>query len=152
MAGRQDFTEDEWVALAHAQLAAGYLVAGHAEQSRRDFVQEMYAVFEELRDRSVTADSELVREVAGAHAGGETIDEWHAESEEELLSSMSRAIALVAERAPGDVPAFREHLVSVAERAAKATRHGGFLGIGGTRVTAEEQELVDRVRQAVGAS
>jgi hypothetical protein len=152
MAGRQDFTDEQWESLAHAQLAAGYLVAGHDDQNRRDFVQEMYAVFEELRDRSVTADSRLVREVSGAHLGGEPIEEWRAESEDELLGSLSRAVATVAAQAPDEVTAFREHLVAVAERAVRASKHGGFLGIGGKRVTAQEEALLDRVRLAVGAA
>jgi hypothetical protein len=151
MAGRQSFTEQEWAALAHAQLAAGYLVAGAEHGPRREFVDEMYAVFQELRERSVTADSELVRAVAGDHVGGETIDEWEAEGVDALLDAIREAAEAVAERAPEESAAFAAHIVAVAERAAHATKHGGFLGIGGTRVSDAEQSLVDRIREAVGA-
>lgn len=151
MAGRADFTDEEWAALAHAQLAAAVVVSAAEHASRSEFVDEMYAVLEELRDRSVMAENPLVRQVAGEHSvGGEPLEQWNAESEEHLLDAVRRAAELVASRAPEDATAFRQHLVAVAERAAHAVKHGGFLGIGGTRVTAEERAAVEKVRAASG--
>jgi hypothetical protein len=33
---------------------------------------------------------------------------------------------------------------------AEASKEGGFLGIGGTRVSAQEQQALDEIRAAVG--
>jgi len=33
---------------------------------------------------------------------------------------------------------------------AEASKEGGFLGIGGTRVSAQEQQAIDEIRAAVG--
>lgn len=148
MAGRADFTDEEWASLAHAQLATGYLAAS-AEGGRRHFVDEMFAAFEVLRDRSVEADSQLVREVSGAHSGTQPLDQWQAEGEQRLLADIAAAVALVEARAPAEAEAFRDHLVSLAEQTAAASKVGGFLGIGGTRVGPAEQARLDAIRAAV---
>ena len=41
--------------------------------------------------------------------------------------------------------------MSVAEKVAKASSEGGFLGFGGEQVTAAEKQLIEEVRKALGA-
>jgi hypothetical protein len=56
----------------------------------------------------------------------------------------------VATTSPADAPAYGRLLVDAATRVAEASKEGGFLGIGGTRVSAQEQQAIDEIRAAVG--
>jgi uncharacterized protein DUF937 len=46
--------------------------------------------------------------------------------------------------------AYGRLLVDAATHVAEASKEGGFLGIGGTRVSAQEQQAIDEIRAAVG--
>jgi hypothetical protein len=47
--------------------------------------------------------------------------------------------------------AYGRLLVDVATRVAEASKEGGILGFGGTRVSEEEQRAIDEIRAAVGS-
>lgn len=68
------------------------------------------------------------------------------------LEAVSSAAAIVAARAPGDLAAFRGFLVELAEVAANAHKEGGFLGMGGVRVTAAEEAAIARIKRAAGVA
>ena len=57
-------------------------------------------------------------------------------------------VALKASAAEAD--AYRQLLVSVAHEAANATKEGGFLGIGGVRVSDKERAFIGEVSKAAG--
>jgi len=52
--------------------------------------------------------------------------------------------------APNELDAYRQLLLRVAADAANAAKEGGFLGIGGVRVSAKERAFIDQVRAAAG--
>jgi hypothetical protein len=67
------------------------------------------------------------------------------------LEHVERAIDLLKQRASVDeLDAYRQLLLRVADEAAKASKEGGFLGIGGARVSAKERAFIDRVRASAG--
>jgi hypothetical protein len=67
-----------------------------------------------------------------------------------LVALARRAVQAVAASSPADSPIYRQLLLDVATHVAEASKEGGFLGIGGTRVSAEEQQAIDEIRAAVG--
>jgi hypothetical protein len=60
------------------------------------------------------------------------------------------AVAAVSANSPGDSAEYGRFLVNVATQVAEASKEGGFLGMGGTRVSEDEQKAIDQVRKLVG--
>jgi hypothetical protein len=70
-----------------------------------------------------------------------------------VLERVKSAVALVASKASSaEAEAYRQMLVGVAERAAEASKEGGFLGFGGVRVSDKEQAFITEVKAASGAA
>jgi hypothetical protein len=67
------------------------------------------------------------------------------------LERVTSATAVIAAKAsPAEADAYRNMLVAVAEEAANAAKEGGFLGIGGVRVSEKERTFIDEVSRAAG--
>ena len=62
------------------------------------------------------------------------------------------AVAAVSTNSPADSSDYGRFLVNVATQVAEASKEGGFLGVGGTRVSEDEQKAIDQVRKAVGVA
>ena len=60
------------------------------------------------------------------------------------------AFSAVSTNSPGDTSEYGRMLVNVAIQVAEASKEGGFLGVGGTRVSESEQKTIDQVRALVG--
>jgi hypothetical protein len=58
------------------------------------------------------------------------------------------AVTAVRTHAPGESRAFNDTLFAVATATANAAKEGGFLGIGGTLVSKEEQQALDTLKAA----
>jgi hypothetical protein len=66
-----------------------------------------------------------------------------------VLERVRGAIATVAGKNPADVASYKSLVLDTAQRAAEASKEGGFLGIGGTRVSQEEQSALDQIRNVL---
>ena len=53
---------------------------------------------------------------------------------------------------PEESAEYRQFVLSVAQRVAEAGKEGGFLGIGGTRVSAVETRAIEEIAAALGAA
>ena len=61
------------------------------------------------------------------------------------------AVDLLEQKAsPAEAGVYRRMLVDIAERAANASKEGGFLGFGGVRVSDREHSLINEVKRAAG--
>jgi len=49
-----------------------------------------------------------------------------------------------------EASAYKAMLISVAEKTAQASKEGGFLGFGGTRVSSAEQSFLNEVKTQLG--
>jgi hypothetical protein len=139
MAGKADFTEDEWKELQQGVTGAGLLVS----TAHRDFTDsfgEAKAVAEDLAAHS-QSESELVRELAGTHSTGFGLVASPKEVEG-VLGSLSSAITLLEAKAPDEVEPYRAFVLDVATAAAEAK--GG--------VTDEESAAITKIKEALGAS
>lgn len=151
MAGEADFTPDEWVMMRRAMTSAGYIVA-QSEGGGAEMLSEILAVTQRLSGAGRGHPNQLVRELAAmAHVQtGMRPGMKPSQYEEQSLSTIRTATALVATKAPGDLQAFRAFVVDLAEAAANAHKEGGFGGLGGVRVTAAERAAISRVKKALG--
>ena len=70
-------------------------------------------------------------------------------TKESLLAAVRSAVALVSVKSPAEVAEYRRFLTTVAKQVAEASKEGGFLGIGGTRVSAEEHAALEELNVAM---
>ena len=64
-----------------------------------------------------------------------------------VLDYIRDAANLVSQKAsPEEARAYKQMIISVAEKAAKASKEGGFLGFGGVRVSNAEQSFINEVK------
>jgi hypothetical protein len=59
-------------------------------------------------------------------------------------------MAAIQARSPGGATAYRSMIMSIADAAAKASKEGSFLGIGGTLVSEAEPKARDAIEAALG--
>ena len=57
---------------------------------------------------------------------------------------------LERQASPEELAAYREFAITVAQRAAEADKSGGFLGVGGERVTDAESAALAEIAAALG--
>jgi hypothetical protein len=152
MTTKADFTDEEWVRLSRAPVVAGLAISLADPGGPIEAVKESMASLRTVAEAAKSEDGpELVTEIAksvtekrenplgdfkpkGATAGQEILDELRAANE------------LAKEKAtPEEAAAYREWLLSAAQRAAEAAKEGGFLGFKAERVSEGEQKMLDRL-------
>ena len=70
----------------------------------------------------------------------------------EIYDEMRAVNALIDRKASAeDAADFRDWIRTAAQRAAQAAKEGGFLGIGGQRVSEREQQMLDNLGEIFGA-
>ncbi len=153
MAGKTDFTADEWLTMRRAMMGAAVLVSV-AEGGSNDMISEMLAVSEHLMGARADHPSQLVRELATIKRfeSGFRLGMPRRQHEESALQAIRAATAILMEKAPHDIPVFRQFLVELAEVAANAHSEGGFMGFGSSRVGPAGAAAIEKVRQALGVA
>jgi hypothetical protein len=127
----------------------------------------MRAIYDATVTAVINAPSELVREVGAVLARqkgeGGAADQLKASAEQAkahspgdpqafFLGQVTRAAALVGQKAPADAPAYKAWLVACAEKTAQAAKEGGFFGFGGVQVTPGETAAIARLTSALDAA
>ena len=150
MAGREDFSYEQWATMHAAMLGAPMLVC-LCEGGGTDMIAEMMAVTGQIRAARQANPNQLVRELAAGRRlrTGLRPGMSVAEFEVTVLAAVHEAAAAIRARAPEDMPAYRDFLLWLSETAAGAHREGGFLGVGGTNVSPVEEAVIARIRQAL---
>ncbi|QFU16245.1 hypothetical protein [Microvirga thermotolerans] len=162
MAGKANFTPDEWARIVASPMVAGMAITA-AEPSGlwgllKESMSSGWALLEAKQDAGA---SPLVREVAEAIADPATRDAVRHSFQDRFRGSQftevkGKAIAelravstLLQEKAPEDAPAFRTWLRHVAQETAEAGKEGGFLGFGGVAVSDAEKATLDEIDKAL---
>jgi len=139
MAGKADFTENEWKELQQGVTGAGLLVSA-AHRDFTDSFGEAKAVAKDLAAHR-QSESELVRALAETHSTGFGLVASPTEVEG-ALGSLGSAVAMLEAKAPDEVEPYRAFVLDVATAAAEAK--GG--------VKDEESAAILRIKEALGAS
>jgi tellurite resistance protein len=138
MAGKADFTEDEWKNLQQGVIGAGMLVSA-AHRDFTDSFGEASAVAKQLAAHN-GSESQLVRELAGTHSTGFGLVASPKEVEG-TINSLGAAVAMLGAKAPDELEAYRRLVLDVA--AAVAEAKGG--------VKDEETAAIAKINEALGA-
>jgi hypothetical protein len=166
MTAQERFTPEEWQEIVAGPVDAGMLIAFAHPQGPIGLAHEMKAIYDATVTGVINSPSELIREVGAVlarekGAGGEA-DQIKASAQQAkahsqgdpqafYLGQITRAVALVRQKAPADASAYKQWLVECAEKTAQAAKEGGFFGIGGTQVTPREMAALERLRSALDA-
>ena len=137
MAGKTDFTEEEWKNLQQGVTGAGLLVSA-AHRDFTDSFGEASTVAKQLAAHR-ESESELVRELAGTHGSGFGLVASPKEVTEGTISALGASVALLREKAPDELEAYRALVLEVANAVAEAK--------GGVRE--EESAAIETIRSAL---
>jgi hypothetical protein len=138
MAGKADFTEQEWEQLRKGATGAGLLVSV-SDRSFFDSFKEAGSLAKHLAGGR-SGDSELVRELAGERGSGFGVRSSPAEIETETLDAIRGAVSTLQAKAPDEVDAYRSFVLEVAEAVGKAAGGG----------EAAEAATIEKIRGALG--
>ena len=145
MTRKADFNADEWSTLVEAPVLAGMRVvtAGRGGTIRESMAMgKVYAAA-----RQQQGDSPLLDDLASSPPAmdpqrvGSTGDIKGA-AEERLREAVT---ILEATATPDELEAYRSFVVTLAETVANAHKEGGFMGVGGTQVSEDEQKALDEI-------
>ncbi len=139
MAGKADFTEDEWKDLQQGVTGAGLLVAA-AHRDFTDSFGEASTVAKELAAHR-ESESQLVRELSGTRGTGFGLVASPKEVVEETINALGASVTVLGAKAPDELEAYRAFVLDVATAAAEAK--GG--------VKDEETAAIEKITAALGA-
>ncbi|HEY7460734.1 MAG TPA: hypothetical protein VIC59_02510 [Gemmatimonadota bacterium] len=161
MTDKSTFTAQEWRALRDAPhmvaVAVSAATASGVTGTLHEAVSASTALMEGVKSESALLRSLITREelLAAQESLRENVKDAHAdrgklEFQDLMLGEVREAVGVLDRRAkPEEAEAYRAFLLYVANSVAEAAREGGFIGIGGKRVSDEEQRLLERLRGVV---
>jgi hypothetical protein len=138
MAGKADFSEEEWKTLRKGVTGAGMLVS-IGDRDFTDAFGEASALAKRLRDEHEKSPSELVRELATGGGTGFGVTDSPQEIEAETLEALRSSKDLLAAKAPDEAGAYRQLVLDVADSVANAK---GGLKPGETAAIAKIEEAL----------
>jgi hypothetical protein len=152
---RRSFSDTEWEKVRMAPLTAVYLVATASPSGAVGQLKELSAAAGAVSQAvKGTSPTSLVATAFGTGLNQAELELLGKEAppKERLLGVLKEALGLVTQKSPTDATAFRNIVLDAAQKAAEATKEGGFLGIGGTLVTIEEQQALNAIATALAPS
>jgi len=138
MAGKADFTEDEWKELQQGVTGSGMLVSA-AHRDFTDAFGEASTVAKQLAAHR-ESESQLVRELSGTRGTGFGLVASPKEVVEGTMNALGAGVAVLGEKAPEELEAYRGLVLDVATAVAEAK--GG--------VKDEEKAAIERITAALG--
>ena len=122
MAGKADFTDEEWEQLRKGATGAGLLVAA-SDRSFFDSFKEAASLAKHLAEGR-KEESALVRELAAERGTGFGVRSSSAELESGTPEPLRGAVATLQAKAPDELEAYRSFVLELAESVAKAAGGG----------------------------
>ena len=150
MTTKADFNGEEWDRIAEAPALAGLIIA---TSQRGGTIRESLAMAKVYRETQAEHSSgdlvgELVQSAPNLNAKQfSSKEDMHTQG----LERIRTAVGLVEAKAtPEELDEYRKFAMAVAQHAAEADKSGGFLGIGGERISGNEQAALTEVAEALG--
>jgi tellurite resistance protein len=138
MAGKEDFSEEEWKGLQQGVTGAGMLVS----TAHRDFSDSFGEASTVVKQIGAHRDSEsqLVRDLSETRGTGFGLFSSPNEVQRGTIDALGASVALLGQKAPDEVEAYRALVLDVANAVAEAK--GG--------VKDEERAAIERITAALG--
>ena len=145
MTRKADFNAEDWsVVLQGPPIAGMIVITAERGGTLRESVSMGQAYVEA---RKQLGDSELLGEILAARP---ELDQTRFSSPDDLrghgLERLGDAVRLLEQKAtPEEVEAYKQFILTVADKVAHAHKEGGFLGAGGKPVSDREQAALDEI-------
>jgi hypothetical protein len=149
MATKADFNAEEWSKLVEAPVLAAMRVSGASGGGRIREAMAIAKVYAHARREQ--GDSALLDEiVASPPAIAEAVpgDDVSAV----VSARLAEGLRIVDDKSPEDADAYRGFVVTVARAAAEAHEEGGFIGIGGRKISDEEAAALNEIQAVIDAT
>ncbi len=150
MTTKAEFNAEEWDKIAEGPALAGLIVISSQRGGTIRESLAMAKVYREAQEKASSGDllGELVQSAP-------TLNAKQFSSKEDLrtrgLEKVREAVGLVEAKAtPEELDEYRTFAINVAQHAAEADKSGGFLGIGGERITGNEESALNEIAEALG--
>jgi hypothetical protein len=149
MTTKADFNAEEWSLVLEGPPTAGMMViTAHKGGTLRESIS-LGRVYAEAR--RTEGEDELLDEIVRDQP---EFDQQRFHSVEELrsrgLERLRAAVSLLEQKAtPEEVEDYKRFTLSLAETAARSHKEGGFLGIGGTEISENENAVLDEIAQTL---
>jgi hypothetical protein len=137
MAGKADFTEEEWEQLRKGATGAGLLVSV-SDRSFLDSLKEASSFAKYLLG-SRESESQLVRELASEHGTGFGAVATPSEVDAAADDALRTAVATLRAKAPDEVESYRAFVLELAGAVGRAAKGGD----------AAEAAAIERVKAAL---
>ena len=163
MAKKADFTSEEWQRILSLPQVASLYLALASPSNPLGLAQELIAstkgILEALKSSS---GNELIDAVAADfREKAEKRERMEAplktsndpnEMKAQCLQISREVAALLSQKAPADAQAYKQWVYQAAQNSANAAKEGGFLGIGGERVSEAEAAALKELATALDIS
>jgi hypothetical protein len=162
MATKAGFTADEWTLLLESPMMAAMAVSAAAPSGLFGMLKESFATGSALVAakmdasgnelvKAVAADFETAegRAVAGAGLKARLAGSKAADIKLKATEAFRQVAALLAAKAPEDAISFTAWLTRISQDVAESAKEGGFLGLGGVRVTEAEKATLAEIAAAL---
>lgn len=123
MAGKADFTEQEWETMHKGVAGAGLLVS-ISDRGFFDSFKEAGALAKHLAEARRDGTNQLVQELAETRGTGFGITSSPDDVETQTLADLRAATATLQSKAPDDLAAYRAFVLDVAQSVADAAGGG----------------------------
>jgi hypothetical protein len=123
MAGKADFTEQEWESLQKGVMGAGLLVS-LSDRSFFDTFKEAGALGKHVAQAKQSSSSELIRELADIHGTGFGLTSSPEAVEDQTLEALQNAKATLESKAPDELDSYRQFVIEVAQSVGEAAGGG----------------------------
>lgn len=149
MTRKADFNAEEWSTIVEGPVLAGMRVVMAA---RGGTLRESLAMGETYaKARREHTQSDLLDDIVSAPPA---MDPGDLPSQDDIgrvtAERLSEAVVLLEGKAsPEEVDAYKRFVLTLAEAAANAHREGGFLGIGGEKVSEDERSALHEIAAAL---
>lgn len=162
MANRWGFTDAEWTRLVESPLLVAIAVTTAEPSGVVGLLKESLAAGEALAEaRGEPTVNPLVKAVAEAYAtpegrgGASDALQRHmqgsapADAKASAIDGLAEVAVLVEAKAAADAAAFKAWLYGIGARVAEAATEGGFLGLGGVKVSNAERATLAEIGRAL---
>jgi hypothetical protein len=162
MTTKTDYTTEEWNIIMQSPMAAAMVVMFASPSNPVGLAQETFAVSKMLAENVgkpsgiglIDAVAEQIKDAEGRKAAQPPRPEAGADLtalKDHALGTLRQLNDLLVAKAPADeATSFRQWILATAQRVAGAAKEGGFLGIGGTSISAEETAAITEVERTLG--
>jgi hypothetical protein len=161
MTTKKDYTTEEWNQLLESPLQAGFYVI-YADPSVTGMFKEMKALFKAVLEQTIPDGAQelvgsLVADIKEKSENKEQMpssDDMSKGDPEEIMARMlafvQNVAALVDAKATSEEAAgFKEWLYAVAKAVSEAVKDGGFMGMGGKRVSDKEKAALENLKSTL---